>query len=63
VGDRRKNRKTRISAIADFAGKGKRKKKALRSFLRAGRRYDHPGAFGEKLRVVDLSGPNTAGGG
>ena len=36
---------TRISAIADFAGKGKQEKKALPLSLLAGRRHDNPGAL------------------
>jgi len=40
---------TRISAIADFAAKGKRKKKALLLSLLAGRRDHNPGALEEVL--------------
>jgi hypothetical protein len=36
---------TRISAIADFARKGKREKKALPLSLQTGRRHDDLGAL------------------
>ena len=41
---------TRISAIADLAGKGKRKKKALLLFLLAGRHHNNSAALEKKFR-------------
>jgi hypothetical protein len=44
---------TRISAIADFAGEGKREKKALPLSLLTDRRHDNPGAL--EKNFADLS--------
>src|SRR5690348_3942726 len=42
---RARKSETRISAIADFAGKGKQEKKALPLSLLAGRHHENPGAL------------------
>jgi hypothetical protein len=56
AGDNSHKSKTRISAIADFARKGKREKKALPLSLLTDRRHDNPGrlekSFADFSRAV-----------